>query len=359
MPVSDLGRSLRAKRAAWNIGKALSEFHVGGYQYSAAFLEWLWRPAKHIAPHSAIINCFQLYPPSIVKDPSVEKWFFIDQTLSQLFESGLYGKTPSRAALSKLIPFETANYQAAAGIVTHSHWAARSVKDEYGINPAKIHVVVPGANLEQEDYDWWGKTASHLLSDRNSRIAAGRPRLVFVGKDWRRKGLLRLIDAVVTSKPLGISPTLRVLGCNRNELPSAYRNVPDIEWFGFVDKRDGTRQFIKSVGECDIGCLLSRAEAGGIVLREYHALGLATLAADVGGVPDHVIPRASVLIPSDMDPTAIAQKLALICRHDANIAQRAWTSRKSALWQESIVGIASVWPHTSNAQLPVAAPAHS
>ena len=345
IPVSKLGRSLQLKRVCWNLRQALTRLSYGGFQYTHSFLEWLWSPSREIVNNSAIINCFQLYPPSILKNSSVEKWFFIDQTLSQLFESGLYGRTPSSATVSKLLAYEKANYLAATRIIAHSRWAAQSLTNEYGIDASKVTVVVPGANLAEEDYNSWSANAGDLLSQRMSRIASGRPHLVFVGKDWKRKGLTKLIDVVVASKSFGLEPTLRVLGCDQSALPLAYRSVPGVEWLGFIAKQSGTSDFIQSVAACDIGCLLSLAEAGGIALREYHALGLATLASDVGGISDHVVPKATVLVPVDADPSAIAAKLAFICHSDIDIVDRAWKARRSVLWQNSIEAIAQIWPY--------------
>src|SRR5918912_970549 len=50
------------------------------------FLERLWSVVLPYIKDSLILNCFQLYAPSVVKDYTIEKWFFIDQTLLQLFD---------------------------------------------------------------------------------------------------------------------------------------------------------------------------------------------------------------------------------------------------------------------------------
>jgi len=114
---------------------------------------------------------------------------------------------------------------------------------------------------------------------------------------------------------------------------------------GFVDKRTESDRYLDLVGECDMGCLLSRAEAGGIGLREFHALGLAVLGPDVGGAPDHAIAGASLLVRPEATDEAIAALLVDLARQPERVeALRAasWTQRRDALWETTVEGLLNI-----------------
>ncbi len=309
LPLSTEGKRWYTRRVAWNLASKASGDRYGGYQYSRAFLEKLWAPVISRIRGSVVINCFQLFPPSVVENRSIEKWFFTDQTLLQLF-------------------------------------------DFYGIRPANhVHVVVPGANIDPVEYERWESQEEQRRA--NDSGSNRRMRLVFVGKEWRRKGLDRLLRAIALARRSGFSATLRVIGCRRESLPNELRDVAGVEWLSFIDKSIHPAEFLRAVGECDVGCLLSRAEAGGIALREYHALGLVVLGTDSGGAPEHMIHEACVLLSTQSTDEAIASEL---LRLEADVSrfvslkEAAWRTRRRALWTKTVERILGFWPH-QNAEM--------
>ena len=93
LALSVSGPGWKMRRAGWNAVSVITGNHYGGYQYSPEFLERLWKRDRERVRGSVVINCFQLLPKSVVQDPLIEKWFFLDQTLTQLFD--FYGNRPS------------------------------------------------------------------------------------------------------------------------------------------------------------------------------------------------------------------------------------------------------------------------
>jgi glycosyltransferase involved in cell wall biosynthesis len=354
LPLAVEGRQWRARRMAWNLARAFRLDRPGGYQYSTGFLERLWRPFVPRLSGAAVMNCFQLYPPSLVADPGIEKWFFLDQTLLQLFDHyGIRKDVGTRIAADALAR-EEEGYRRSAGVIVHSHWAADSVVRDYRIDPGKVHVVVPGANLDPVEYARWESAQTRGDGDGRSPPL----RLVFVGKDWRRKGLDRLLRGLRQARAASSRATLRVIGCPRESLPPELASVEGVEWYGFVDKGAQPGRFLDAVGECDVGCLLSRAEAGGMSVREYHALGLAVLGTQAGGSPEHALSEASVLVPVDAGDADIADILRSLERDRARLERMrrtAWEQRHSVLWEAAVAHIRHFWPAPFGPQPPVPA----
>lgn len=334
----------RLRRGAWNAVQVGLHFQrLGGYQYSQTFLERLWSPWRGSLKGAAVINCFQLFPDSLVADDAVEKWFYIDMTLTQLYgDYGIARSTGSRIRSDARIR-EGLGYRAAAGVICHSRWAAESVIGDYGVHPEKVHVVVPGANIDLDEYERW-----RARRERQRGASADKGptlRLVSVGKEWRRKGLDRLLLAHRAAVERGADLSLTVIGCDPSALPEELRRVPKVHWAGFVDKRTDIRAFLDLVGGADLGCHLSRAEAGGMAQREYHALGLGVIGTVVGGAAEHRIADASIDVPQDASTDIIADKLWELWREPGRVErlkQSAWQASRSVLWPAAVERLQAV-----------------
>jgi glycosyltransferase involved in cell wall biosynthesis len=294
-----------------------------------------------------VINCFQLYPPSLVADGRVELWFHLDQTLLQLFDTYGVRQSIGKRIAAQALAREREGYERAVGVVMHSHWAAESVIRDYGIDPGKVSVVVPGANLDPVAYAGW---ASARVPGSAAAMAKRPLRLVFVGKHPERKGLDRLLRALALARAEGAHCTLRIIGCTPDDLAPELRDTQGVEWVGFIDKRRDAEGYLNAVAACDIGCLLSRAEAGGIGLREYHALGLAVIGPDVGGSADHVIPEAARLVGPQASDEEIAAVILELDR-DRTAVQRmrevSWARRREVTWEASVAKLAEVMGKTA------------
>lgn len=317
------------RRFLWNASQMLTRGVKGGYQYSDAFLGRLWKldPPR---PGEDIINMFQLYPRWVMEQHEGRLFFFVDQTLKQMFDT--YGLGLPDSVMRNAMSRERDQYHRATTVFTQSAYAARSVVQDYGVAPERVQAVVCGANLDADVLIAWETQA------RPAR-APGPLRLVFVGKDWQRKGLDRLIAGIEVARAQGAEMVLRVIGVARADVPEAMTRVPGIDWIGFVDKRREAWRFVDLVADCDVGCLLSSAEAGGMSLREFCRLGLVTLAPDVGGSPEYVVPGASHLVRPEADVGSILHGLAtdemLLGRQKAV----AWAERARASWDAPVLAM--------------------
>jgi glycosyltransferase involved in cell wall biosynthesis len=332
LPLGAQGWRWTTRRALWNGLRVATGDRRGGYQDSISFLERLWQPFRSRIRGSVVINCFQLYPPSMVSDDSIDKWFFIDLTLTQLFDYYLQRPQVGRRIAADAVAREREGYRRARGIITMSHFTAESVRRDYGISEDRIHVVVPGANLDPEVYRRWEMTADA------KRGTSDVVRLVMVSTDWKRKGMDRLLRALAMTRGKGLRATLKIIGSRRDELPLELTALPDVQWLGRIRKDVDADRFLREVADADVGCILARYEAGGSVLREYHALGLAAFATTAGGMPDFMFSDASVTIAPEATDETIADQLMTLGNRSLveNLRQAAWRRRREATWEETV-----------------------
>jgi glycosyltransferase involved in cell wall biosynthesis len=352
----------RRRRLLWNLGHVLTGHKPGGYQYSGGFLDRLWAaemnrarrtaasaaPSTHAGGRVRVVNHFQLFPPAVVADPAVERWHYVDGTLRLLFDH--YREPVDPRWVRRILAREGEGYRSAAGVMTMSRYAADSVVRDYGVDPAKVHVVVPGANVTHDAFEAFEAEAAATWRDPETGRGRGRPtddppRLVFVGRGAVRKGLDRLSRGLAVARGRGSRATLRVIGMTADDVEPGLREVGGVEWLGLVSRRTDTMRFCRLVAECDVGCLLSRTEMAGISLREFLAFGLAVVGPLAGGSPDQMTPDTSVgLTPGATDEEVATVIGSLDADRDAWDRRRAaaWAARREALWAPSLRRMAAV-----------------
>lgn len=204
-------------------------------------------------------------------------------------ESGL------RAAdIERFEKSERAALTRASRVVTTSHMTARTLSQDFGVAPAKIHVALPG-------------------TDRSARArgAGDVPLILTVATLTPRKGHDVLIAALAGIADLPW--TSEIVGSRERDLATTASLRALIE-------RHGLGKRITLAGEMDAGALrgiyhradvfalASRYEGYGMVFAEALAHGLPIVACAAGAVTDTVPADAGVLVPPD-DAAAFASAL--------------------------------------------------
>ncbi|MDP8929006.1 MAG: glycosyltransferase family 4 protein [Actinomycetota bacterium] len=349
VPLPRDGIDFHLRRILWNVTRPLTFDHRGGYQYVPARRNRQWAGVRRALGGTCLLSAWQLFPRFVVDDDSIEKWFFIDQTLSQLYdeykERDIIGRRIAHCALVE----ERQGYKAATGIIVHSRWAADSVIDDYGIDPGKVYVVTQAANIDDAAYSAWeAQEQVRRLATRTANRPDRPLRLVFAGLDGRRKGLDRLLRGLVIARRDGSRATLRVIGCTPKQMPPELRSLAGVEWYGSIDKRKEGDRFLRLLGECDVGVLLSRVEAGGCGLSEYQATGLAVLGTNAGGAAEQILPGNGLTVDTGAAPVEIAHILLRLEREPEllhGMRQSAWRQRRAATWSARVAEIRKFWPH--------------
>lgn len=161
----------------------------------------------------------------------------------------------------------------ASKLVYSSEWAANSAISDYQADAAKIEVIPFGANLDEPPL------ANEVLSPKSPSSC----RLLFVGRDWSRKGGDIAFQTLTCLSERGVNAELVVVGTTpppeiKHEklrvIPYLNKNVPQ-------QRKQLDELFLNS----NFFILPTRAECYGIVFCEANAFGLPVFTTDVGGIP--------------------------------------------------------------------------
>lgn len=211
-----------------------------------------------------------------------------------------------------------------------------------GIDPACIHVVHPGVDLER--FQPPGAPEVGALRGRLG-IAAGTPVVTCLTRLVPRKGVDTLLESAAILKRR--IPDLQVLiGGTGPDRPRLEQKIDELgiastaRFVGRVDDAD-LRAFL-ALG---VFALLSRetsrdVEGFGMVLAEAQACGAPVVAARSGGMPEAVGAGAGRIVPPDAPDVAAAvleelllsdrrEEMGLAGRHHA--ATLDWTSRAASI----------------------------
>jgi glycosyltransferase involved in cell wall biosynthesis len=165
------------------------------------------------------------------------------------------------------------------GIIETSEWAAAEARKLWRLPEEKVAAIPFGANV-QTTVD-----AANLDSVIEAR-SKDELRLLFLGKDWDRKGGDLALQTAKVLNDRGVKAKLVVVGC---QVPGSKPEY--LEEVGFIDKKtpEGRQKLDELLRGCHALVLPTKAEAFGIVYLEAAAFGMPSLAPDVMGVGSAVL----------------------------------------------------------------------
>ena len=156
-----------------------------------------------------------------------------------------------------------------------SEWAANTAIKFYNANLEKVKVVPFGANIVCD------RTENDIITLVEKKINFSPLKLLFVGKDWERKGGDKALEVAELLNSRGVQVEFHIVGC----IPE--RDLPDFAVVhGFISKKtlEGRAKLDQLFSEAHFFILPSIAEAYGIVFAEASSFGLPSLASNVGGI---------------------------------------------------------------------------
>lgn len=170
-------------------------------------------------------------------------------------------------------------YQRSRGCCVASAWAASSVVEDYGIDPAKVHVVGVGRNIDagRVERDW------------------SQPKFLFVGADWRRKRGAAVLASFAAVRERYPEARLDLVGSH----PPV--EAPGVVGHGILplNSESGQRRYGELLHDATCFLMPSFHEPFGIAYMDAGATGLPSIGTTVGGAPDAVGPGGRVVDPGD------------------------------------------------------------
>jgi glycosyltransferase involved in cell wall biosynthesis len=205
---------------------------------------------------------------------------FEDETVAQA------SRQPS-SPVSKLRPRQAARwrrrqrriYERGRGCGAGSGWIASSITDDYGIDPAKVHVVGFGRNFDP------------VPAERDWSV----PRYLFLGVDWELKRGPAVLAAFAEVRARIPAATLDVVG-----------EHPPLEGAGVTGH--GRLELGRAEDRAKLATLLSSTtcltvpstrEAFGIAYVDAAAAGVPSIGTTVGGAPETIGDGGLVVAPDD------------------------------------------------------------
>jgi glycosyltransferase involved in cell wall biosynthesis len=177
-------------------------------------------------------------------------------------------------------------FRHATRIFPWSTWVARSLVEDYEVDPDRIVVVPPGVDTTR-----WRPA--------DEPRAAGPVRLLFVGGDLDRKGGRQLLGAY-RALPVGACELMIVTR-------TALDPEPGVTVVNDVSPNDP--RLLELYRSSDVFVLPSRAETFGIAYLEATASGMPIIAGRSGGVEDIVHDGETGYVVDPDDPVALAAAL--------------------------------------------------
>lgn len=220
-------------------------------------------------------------------------------------ESRAEGASSAAVAAKRWI--ERRAYRSADRFVTLSQAFARVLEERYRADPARIHVVPGGVDIERFSLRGTREDARRRLG-----WPTDRPIVLCVRRLVRRVGLEPLIDAMAALRATCPEVLLMVAGKGplAEELASRVEQLGltgSVRLLGFVEEQDLPMTYRAA----DLSVVPSQSLEGfGLIIPESLAAGTPVLVTPVGGMPEVVGGLDSGLIFSDPTPGAISSGLA-------------------------------------------------
>ena len=169
------------------------------------------------------------------------------------------------------------------------------------VDPARIHVIYNGIDLEQ--YQYTPETAAL----EKYGVDAKEPFVLFVGRITRQKGVTHLVEAI-RYLPAGTQVVLCAGAPDTPEIAAEMRAMVDGAKEGganvlWIEDMISKAEAIQLYSHCAVFCCPSVYEPFGIINLEAMACGAPVVASAIGGILEVVVEgETGYLVPFEQDP---------------------------------------------------------
>ncbi len=207
--------------------------------------------------------------------------FYTDSTFASMVNYYTEFSNLSKETIKNGLLFEKQALENCTKAIYTSDWAANSAMQDFGIASNKIEVVPRGANFQvkrsMDDFQ-------QILANKKHDVC----HLLFVGKDWERKGGKFAVNVVKQLNKKGIPAELTIVGC-QPDIEESSKSFINIQGYLNKNNPDDLAKMIALYDRSHYFLLPTYAECFGISFSEAAAFGLPSIAFDTGGVGSAVI----------------------------------------------------------------------
>jgi glycosyltransferase involved in cell wall biosynthesis len=271
------------------------------YHLNLGFYRQMTRAAKRriadidVDAYQAILQIGAWYDMTGFKNKSVVSYH--DGALAALLQSP-YGYPPlSRRYIERTLAYERDLYQRIDLIFPMSKWLAGYFVKDSGVSAKKVFPVGAGINLpyarkvESKSYE--------------------APRILFVGKDFNRKGGNDLLEAFRQVRTEIKEAELTIIG------PRLASPPPGVRCIGFLSKAN-QEELVRLLDEYQRATLFvmpSLYEPFGIVFAEAMAHKLPCIGSNICAMPEIIDHGQTGYLVPPREPTALAQRILTLLKN--------------------------------------------
>lgn len=230
---------------------------------------------------------------------SLPYFLFCDSNIQTSAEGAAFGVSDSAwlrpSEFDDVRRRESAIYHGAAAVLTISDYLRHSFINDFALPPERVHVVGAGPNLDVTQ-----------IPEPRPAPRTGVPTVLFVGKQFERKGGSILLDAFRRVRIRVPEARLVLVGP-----PTAPASEPGVEWLGNLDKNNPAdkARLLNCYLDADVFCLPSLFEPFGIVILEAMLFGLPCVGTEAWAIPEMIVTGETGYTFPRADATALADRL--------------------------------------------------
>lgn len=211
---------------------------------------------------------------------------------------------------------EATVYRDARYIFTMSELLRRSFIDDFGIPPDRLVTVHCGPNVPLEDV-----TPARPAQQET-------PTILFVGRDFERKGGDLLLQAFPQVRHRLPGARLRIVGANTEHVP-----VDGVDWLGFQsrDTAEGRAAMDTAYRTATVFCVPTRFDPFGTSFIEAMGYGLPCIGPNAWAVPEMISHEKTGLLVPPEDAEALADALVRLLSQPEAAGRMGEAGRRQAL----------------------------
>jgi glycosyltransferase involved in cell wall biosynthesis len=285
-------RAFSPTRARWAV-----KFHLGDAGYRARSM----KAARAIAANRGRIDCIiqigARFKPT--GRDTIPFAMFCDSNIQMSVEGAKYGVSDAvwltPAEFDAVRSREAGVYRQSCAVLTISEYLRRSFVTDFGLDADQVCNVGAGPNLDL------ARVPAPRAAPRT-----GAPTVLFVGKQFERKGGAVLLEAFRALRARLPGARLVIVGPT-----SPPASEPGVEWLGNLDKNEpqGWTRLVDAYQDADVLCLPSLFEPFGISILEAMCFGVPCVGTADWAIPEMIADGQTGFTVPRGDAAALADRL--------------------------------------------------